>query len=76
MNTTFLTSINFHGQKIIPSDVFELGGNRYLLLDISRSSTTNDVNLHIIGLKGTHLGREFNLPLDDLASNPNSLLNF
>lgn len=75
MNTTFLTSINFNGQKIVPSNIFELGGNRYLLLDISRNNLSDEVYLHIIGMRGSHAAREFHFALNDLASDPESLFN-
>jgi hypothetical protein len=68
MEPSYKTSAIFNGQKIIPSDVFQLDTNTYMLLDILHDPLSGNSTLHIIGTDGEHAGKEFSLSLPEMAS--------
>jgi len=58
----FLTSVMIHGEKIMPSDTFDIGSDRYTLLDITQTEG-EIITLHILGLKGPNLGHKYEILL-------------
>lgn len=68
MNPSYKTSAIFNGQKIIPSDIFNLNNNTYMLLDILENPLSDTWLLHIVGVEGEHAGKEFTFPLSELAT--------
>ncbi len=57
----YITHTFIDGQRIIPSDSFELGENEYLLLEIIES-TDKIVFLKLLCVEGTHLGNHYLVP--------------
>jgi hypothetical protein len=60
----YITHVILHGERIIPSDSFEIGENEYLLLEILKS-TDNIIFLKIIGIKGSDFGSIYLIPKED-----------
>ncbi len=57
----YITHVILHGERIIPSDSFEIDGNEYVLLEILKS-TDGIIFLKIIGIKGENFGNIYLIP--------------
>lgn len=64
----YITHITLEGERIIPSDSFDIGDNEYLLLEIMKS-TDNIIFLRIIGIKGSDLGSIYTIPQQEFTEN-------
>lgn len=57
----YITHVMLQGERIIPSDSFEIGENEYLLLEIIKS-TDDIIFLRILSIKGSDLGNIYIVP--------------
>ncbi|MCD5390078.1 MAG: hypothetical protein LR005_01710 [Candidatus Pacebacteria bacterium] len=60
----YITHVMLHGERIIPSDSFEIGENEYILLQILKSSDDN-LYLRIMGINGLNFGNIYVIPRND-----------
>lgn len=69
----YYVSIIIDGNEIIPSDSFAIGNNEYVLLEIVES--VEEIKyLKILGIKGTHLGNHYLVPVHEFeTSSPREL---
>lgn len=57
----YITHVFIHGERIIPSDTFEINNNEYLLLGILKS-TDNILFLKILCIEGLDMGSQYIIP--------------
>lgn len=61
-------SVTIGGTRVIPSDTFTLGDNRYILMDIWEDEGTGMVELEITGMTGAHMAKTALVPLVDFEN--------
>lgn len=57
----YISHTELNGERIIPSDSFEIDTNEYLLLEILKLKE-NIIFLKIIGIKGSDMGNIYFIP--------------
>jgi len=60
-DTKYITHVYIGGERILPSDTFEIENNDYVLLKILQS-TDDILFLKIIGIRGPDMGSIYLLP--------------